>query len=69
MTVREARVVSAIPTVRDDDEDGPDARRREATTEAWAAHAAGRSKEATKQMGSYHRLVSRLNTSRNRRRP
>jgi hypothetical protein len=58
MTVREARVVSAIPTVRDDDEDGPDARRREATTEAWAAHAAGRSDEPTKQMGRHRRRVT-----------
>jgi hypothetical protein len=47
--------MSAIPTVRDDDEDGPDARRRRATTEAWAAHAAGRSEEATKQMGRHRR--------------
>jgi hypothetical protein len=36
-------------------EDGPDARRREATTEAWAAHAAGGSDEPTKQMGHHRR--------------
>src|SRR2546430_8608173 len=33
----------------------PDARRRRATTEAYAAYAAGRSEEATKQMGGFHR--------------
>src|SRR5438093_5795726 len=32
----------------------PDARRRRATTEAYAAYA-GRSEEATKQMGGFHR--------------
>jgi hypothetical protein len=36
---------------KNDAEDGPVARRRRATTEAWAAHAAGRSEEATTQMG------------------
>src|SRR2546423_9327245 len=36
-------------------EKGPDARRRGATTEAHSVCAAGRSDEATKQMGPYRR--------------
>jgi hypothetical protein len=50
-----ARINLGKTNGKNDAEEGPDARRRGATTEAWAAHSAGRSDEPTKQMGRHRR--------------
>src|SRR5215470_7579132 len=63
------RVEVRVVRVRTSGEKGPDARRREHRSEAYAAYAAARSAAPTKQMGPYRRPPPRVSATHARTPP